>query len=206
MTHYSVGVILTDSVLNVETYVEAVMQRYLEHKDAEPYVCYSLEQAAADIEGKSRRLELILSRKEPGFDYEECGRQLAALRLQTPEQQLAEYLEHHEHFNEEGLPISTNNPDSKWDWYVIGGRWNGWINDLDADTDRPQANIALTEEAIARHKTPHALITPDGVWHERGRMGWFGALITEVADWEQKARSILASYPGHRIVILDAHI
>ena len=66
--------------------------------------------------------------------------------------------------------------------------------------------MAMTEQALERNVIPHAIVTPDGEWHEHGRMGWWGILLTENEHWEYEAREILARYPGHNVVILDAHI
>ena len=137
---------------------------------------------------------------------EAMQQQLDELRVKTPQQKYEEYLRYREQFNGRGEPVSTSNPDSKRDWYVIGGRWDGWINDLDTSRESLADNTALTEEAIAREKIPHAIITPDGEWHERGQMGWWAMLLTENENWEQEARALLASYRGHRVVIVDAHI
>lgn len=43
-----------------------------------------------------------------------------------------------------GSYVSTYNPNSKWDWYVIGGRWQG---DLDPDYDRikDESNYSVCE-------------------------------------------------------------
>lgn len=34
---------------------------------------------------------------------------------------------HESTFNEDGDKMSTYNPKSKWDWYAVGGRWNGML-------------------------------------------------------------------------------
>jgi hypothetical protein len=206
MTHFTVGIILPHGVHDAEGFIAEVMEPYFEHADAEPYVCYTLERAAADLASTIHRLELIINRSEPHFDIEKCRQQLDQLRAMMPQQKYEEYLRYHEQFNDQGEPVSTYNPDSKWDWYVIGGRWDGWINDLDTSRESLADNTALTEEAIAREKIPHAIITPDGEWHERGQMGWWAMLLTENENWEQEARALLASYRGHRVVIVDAHI
>jgi hypothetical protein len=206
MTHFTVGIILPHGVNDAEGFIAEVMEPYFEHADSEPYVCYTLEQAAADLASTINRLELIISRNEPHYDIEKCCQQLDELRAKTPQQKYEEYLRYHEQFNDQGEPVSTYNPDSKWDWYVIGGRWDGWINDLDTSRESLADNTALTEEVIARDKLPHAIITPDGQWHERGQMGWWAMLLTENENWEQEARALLASYTGYRVVIVDAHI
>lgn len=206
MTHFTVGIIIPQGVPDVEAFIASVMEPYYEHTDAEPYVCYSLEKAAADIASTIHRLELIISRKDPHYDIEECRRNLEQLRSMTPEQKYQDHLKYHEHFNDLGEPISTYNPDSKWDWYVIGGRWDGWINDKETSGESALDNTATTDEAIARDKIPHAIITPDGEWHENGQMGWWAILLTENENWDSDARAILALYSGHRLVIVDAHI
>lgn len=128
------------------------------------------------------------------------------LRVTTPEEKYREYVEYHEHFDEDGDPISTYNPDSKWDWYVIGGRWDGWINDRETSSEAVSDNIATTEAVLERNRIPHAIITPDGQWHEQGQMGWFGIMLTENDDYQSEARLLLGQFPGHHIITLDAHI
>lgn len=206
MTHFTIGIILPNDIADPISHIANVMEPYFEHSDAAPYVCYSLKQAALDIAQSIHRLEQIISRQESYYDIEKCRQQLTTLREMTPQEKYAEYLKYHDRFNESGEPISTYNPDSKWDWYVIGGRWDGWINDQKATHESLAANTALTEVAIARNKIPHAIITPDGQWHEHGRMGWWAILITENEDWETDATAILTRFPNHHIVIVDAHI
>jgi len=206
MTHFTLGIIVPHDVPDVESFIARQMDPYYEHSEAEPYVCYSLEQATADIASTIHRLELIISRAEPHYDLTKCRENLEQLRTMTPEQKYQERIRFHEDFNSRGEPISTYNPQSKWDWYVIGGRWDGWINDRDTSAESVLDNTALTEDVIARDKIPHAIITPDGEWHERGHMGWFAILVTENQNWDPEAKELLARYPGYRVVILDAHI
>lgn len=206
MTHFTVGIVIPSGVSDIDGYVARQMDPYFEHGEAEPYVCYSLEQAAADIATSIHRLELIISRNEPMYDIDKCRELLAGLRTATPQQRYEEQLRFHERFNDRGEPISTYNPDSKWDWYVIGGRWDGWVHDKKTAAESVEDNSALVAEAVLRGKIPHAVITPDGQWHERGQMGWWATLLTENENWEQEARALLSPYAGHFFLILDAHI
>jgi hypothetical protein len=206
MTHFTVGIIAAKGKSHVESFIDEQMAPFYEHDEAEPYVCYSVEQAAADIAGSIHRLELIISRKESFYDIAKCRKELKQLRAMTPERKYREYIQHHDRFNARGEPISTYDPDSKWDWYVIGGRWDGWINGRKTDRESVRDNAATTGQAIERGVIPHAIITPDGQWHECGRVGWCGMLLTENEHWETQAREILAEYPGYRLIILDAHI
>ena len=206
MTHFTVGIIVAKSESSVENLIAEQMAPYYEHNEAKPYVCYSIEQAADDIASAIHRLELIISRNELFYDIAQCRENLDRLRSMTPEQKYREHIKYHEHFNARGEPISTYNPKSKWDWYVIGGRWDGWINGRETDCEAVPDNQATIEKVMERGIIPHAIITPDGEWHERGRLGLCAILLTENENWDTQARKTLASYPGYHLVILDAHI
>ncbi len=208
MTHFTVAIIIPPDKLGVHLngFIARQMHPYDEDIMVDAYVCYSVEQAAADIESERKRLEKIIRTKEPGYDIGRCHGLLEKLAATTPEARYRERISHHELFNDCREPLSTYNPESKWDWYVIGGRWDGWINDLETSGERAADNMATTEQMIERGKIPHAIITPDGEWHEHGRMGWWAILLTENENWDAEARAILASYPSHQLVIIDAHI
>ena len=89
--------------------------------------------------------------------------------------------------DDDGNLLSTYNPNSKWDWYSVGGRWDGNLVTKD--------ETKCDEEYISQidwNKTPvpFAYITPDGEWHERGTMGWW-AIVTDEKnhdDWESEFR------------------
>ncbi len=57
--------------------------------------------------------------------------------------------------------VSTFNPNAKWDWYAIGGRWDGHLpgNVLSA--------AALLKRPDLKSLLPAALVTSDGSWHQR---------------------------------------
>ncbi|MBX6315530.1 MAG: hypothetical protein IRY99_21850 [Isosphaeraceae bacterium] len=207
MTHFTVGIIVpNDRLSNLVGFVAAQMEPYCEHTEAEPYVCYSVGKAEAEIKHDIHRLERIIEREDPDYDLDKCRALLAKLRSTTPEERYLEYVQHHESFNARGEPLSTYNPKSKWDWYVIGGRWDGWIHGREASGEAAEDNMATTEQARERGIIPHAIVTPEGDWHERGQLGWWAILVTENEDWDAQAREILAAYTGHFLLILDAHI
>jgi hypothetical protein len=207
MTHFTVAAIIpADKLDSAAEFAERQMAPYCEHIEVAPYVCYSIEQARADIERDIRRFERIIERRDPEYNLDRCRELLDQLRSTTPEQRYQERMPFFESFNDHGQPLSTYNPDSKWDWYVIGGRWDGWINDRETSGEQVADNLATTESAVERGKVPHAILTPDGQWRERGQMGWWAVLITENEDWDAQAKEILSRYPGHHVLILDAHI
>jgi len=119
-----------------------------------------------------------------------------------------------------GTRRSTYNPDSKWDWWRVGGRWDGAIRALPAleDEDRgfnfggkfesTERNVTTTDAVLEKGISPFAILTPDGAWHESGEMGWWG-IVTDRKDeatWDETVKAILRAYPGHLAVGCDLHI
>lgn len=167
-----------------------------------------------------------------------------------------------------GTYTSTYNPNSKWDWYVIGGRWNGWLADEDkqpendprnwktcwicggtgkrddelgrkAREENPEytcngcsgtgkelkwpteqiqsdMNIVPVELLLELERRrgelprPFAFVTPDGEWHEKGEMGWWGMVRDEkeADSWESQWRDAVAKYSDgeHVLISVDCHI
>ncbi len=100
--------------------------------------------------------------------------------------------------------ISTFNPNAKWDWYEIGGRWDGHLpgNVLSA--------AALLNRSDLKSLLPAALVTPDGSWHQRETFvseGWMHGRFerTSDRDWLTEVREALGSHPEHRVVCVDVH-
>lgn len=166
------------------------------------------------------------------------------------------------------------NPDAKWDWYEMGGRFRGLLrasrgeraplSRLDGDYRYPSdrydrarigdCDFAPDEEAreagidfwervvegkgsdeerpftickpeffVNRYKdketfaklqaefTTWAVVTPDGEWHEPGRMGWWGMSSEtdkEAVAWERGYHEafLADADPDLMATILDCHI
>ena len=152
-----------------------------------------------------------------------------------------------------------HNPNSKWDWWQIGGRATGWFRtkagervnacklaDLDTEPDKKEYKEALrfweivvegaellpgenrpfflfkksyyidqygSKEQYAAEqadRAPWAYITPDGKWHEKGSMGWFGmsdATMDSRKTYRESWKEAIASAePTDLVVIVDCHI
>lgn len=154
------------------------------------------------------------------------------------------------------------NPRSRWDWYTVGGRWNGYLTgfnpaEMPMSDDRywttcticggvgkrndgvAEANPHLKDRcngcagrgrrlrfpheipledsnvmpvALIDRRTddwrPFAILTPDGEWHEQGRMGWWGIVTGEQEsdDWTAEAEKIMDDHADCVAVVVDVHI
>lgn len=120
--------------------------------------------------------------------------------------------------DEQGLyRWSTYNPQSKWDWWVISGRWNGAIRDAqcsdasgcNADDQYRQLNENMLPAKHLDHKlTCFALVTPDGTWHERGKMGWWAVVADEQDEdsWNEEIVKLIQQHQDCILVGVDCHI
>jgi len=109
----------------------------------------------------------------------------------------------------EGLhSLSTCNQDGRWDWYEIGGRWDGYIpysrqNSIKAET--------LAKGDYLADCLPCFVLTPDGVWleHERFYFSNNGKESQKEAlddkTWLSIIREVLSRWPNHRVVCVDIH-
>lgn len=126
--------------------------------------------------------------------------------------------------NGTGTYMSTYNPKSEWDWYRIGGRWDGRLIGNPQDSENG-FNFDSKHETISNNSLPlnellqryektgelftfFALVTPKGEWIEKGDMGWWGIVMDEKQpeDWIAQSLRIYSLYVGHDVVLVDAHI
>jgi hypothetical protein len=122
-----------------------------------------------------------------------------------------------------GLVKTEYNPDSKWDWWVIGGRWNGEIRaerrsskdgfNFEDEFHTLEENVTSVEDYLSQIEkkntdVPFAIVTPNGEWHEEGSMGYWGIVSNENKKWEEEAIDILKEYSNKNFAIVgcDLHI
>ena len=51
------------------------------------------------------------------------------IKAKTDEELYQLEVHDYEEYDEDGNMLSDYNPDSKWDWYTVGGRWDNWLVD-----------------------------------------------------------------------------
>ena len=104
-----------------------------------------------------------------------------------------------------------SNPNAKYDWYVDGGRWDGYFTNKEGN----KTNVdLLTEIDWDKTDTPFCFVDADGKWVERGEMGWFAIVANEKKkdDWETEfkeyVQSLLADSEADTIEVIavDFHI
>lgn len=123
---------------------------------------------------------------------------------------------------------TTYNPNSKWDWWVIGGRWNGSITKNRPGSERfrqvgiedlicvshniDSENCVPTPELLEywnpKINTPFALLTPDNVWHEKGEMLMFGQSNdkSSIQEWRNDVMALLKANQDTIAIGCDMHI
>lgn len=93
------------------------------------------------------------------------------------------------------------NPNSKWDWWTVGGRWSGFFSN-------GQDSIRKDDLAKDEDLRTYAVVK-DGVWYAKGDMGWFGMSRDTVSpeEWAKQVAKMIAELPDDTLLtIVDCHI
>jgi len=193
--HSCVYVFIGPNTKNIEAAVARAMSPFDENRAVRPYKLYL---SASTVTAISRHYDIpdtdyagIIARMCDWFGFS-GGKDQIGLFARCP-----------------------HNPDGKWDWYEIGGRFNGRISGDDRPTDAPiiDHNTAQTADLIAspdfEERLPAAIVTPHGEWIAQSvfvssMSGWHVREETR-CRWRERCRRILKSFPDHRVVCIDAH-
>jgi len=212
MSHFTITVAIPGDIApGAELYaaVSEALDPFSEHLEVEPYVTVTAAQIGEDVE-----FQQFLSKIEAEHPGEVSLAQAARDWFGGV-------------MGEDGNLFSTYNPDSQWDWWVIGGRWAGeWVlkagasraleperssfGFTDESRDPRRTDAARKSQIEAESITPSfAFIDLDGQWKEKGYMGWFGMVSGETDDgeWGRTYTDWLLSLPAETwLVKVDAHI
>lgn len=97
------------------------------------------------------------------------------------------------------------NPNAKWDWWVVGGRCNNRL----ITKDGKQCNSCKVKDIdFDKSIMPFALLH-EGRWIEEGKMGWWGTVSNrkEPESWEKEFKNALNTLdPEMEVTIVDCHI
>ena len=105
------------------------------------------------------------------------------------------------------------NPNSKWDWYTLGGRWSGMIK-LKKGKMGKQGNAGVFDNQVGidqakkgdianfKELIPFAVLK-DGKWYERGQF----VVSKEKDEWNIEVRKLVQNLPNDTLIsIYDYHI
>lgn len=159
---------------------------------------------ASEADLESMRLERIKERNEAIDRYAERAEM-------TRERYVFMWNEHNARYKHwRGLWEKSDKSERLWDYfnrnistgfYEIWTRIFGGFSGLEGDT--PYATV---QEWIdnAPPLLTFALLDAEGIWHQRGRMGWFACVSDENKSWEQQFPELLAKIdPSHFITVVD---
>lgn len=197
------------------------LENYYEGLEVEEYVVYTREEALA----KARKYH------EQAYNYA-----LEALKKESlTEEQIKTYndtinagpslsnekawenvLKWGYSIDENNNLLSTYNPMSKWDWYSIGGRWDGFLSlkERDAEGKPKTANKAYANEIdwdwmLENKYPPFCFVDQTGDWHEKGEMGWWGVSFNDQPEneWRQEYEDYIKQLdPDCLVTVIDFHI
>lgn len=110
--------------------------------------------------------------------------------------------------------ISTRNPQGRWDYWVIGGRWDGVIQGKSRNTkgrsnygpehEQLQYNICPVRELPA-DVLPEWILTPDGKWYEQEMRSLYPT-PQENEAWRKVVQPLLEQYQDCFAVGVDCHL
>lgn len=109
MSHFTVAVFTEENQT-----VEELLEPFYEGLEVEPYVSKTKEEVLKEIQ-----------------EYCDKDEKLKKEYLKLSDKEKMNRWNGYDEFDEDGNPLSTYNPDSKWDWYVVGGRWSGLLKTKD---------------------------------------------------------------------------
>ncbi len=105
MSHYTVAVFTKEGQS-----VDCLLEPFDENIEVEPYVRRTKEEVLKEIEKYCDENEALRKKWLTLSDKEK-------MRIWAG----------YNDFDEDSNPLSTYNPNSKWDWYSVGGRWDNFL-------------------------------------------------------------------------------
>lgn len=99
--------------------------------------------------------------------------------------------------------LSTYNPNGEWDWYRVGGRWDGWIVDNEQSSNNgfnfdkvheTIENNSCTVKELTDDNIPNSILVDDK-WYSRDNS----------KNWHKKVKKLFEEYKNFLAVAVDCH-
>lgn len=197
------------------------LEQYAEDLEVESYVEQTKEEAIAEVKRGQRKryLEAVKALQIDNLNsqsmefYQKIVDQGPTI---SKEDAWEEVLSWGYELDEDENLLSTYNPNSKWDWYCVGGRWNGFLvlKERKEDGSIIEVNEAYFNEIDWDYmkewnRIPFCFVDEDGEWYEKGEMGWFAITTNEVEEdtWQDTFKEYLSTVEDECLVtVVDFHI
>jgi hypothetical protein len=193
------------------------LDRYYEGLEVEAYIVYTKEEAIDHVkQARANNYEFAVDAlRNPNLDsglkerYQDIVDRGLFIAYEDAWKEAQDW--GYEIDEDENL-LSTYNPESKWDWYSVGGRWDGFLHYKNEELGFAETNEAYIHELdmdyLLEH-VPFCFVTEDGEWREKGEMGWWGSVSNEKPEdsWKQQFVDYVKSLDADCLVtVVDFHI
>lgn len=203
------------------SYWDTDLEQYSEDLEVEAYVDRTKEEAINDVQRHQRKryLDAVKALQTPNLNshsmvfYQKIVDQGPSI---SKEDAWKEVLSWGYELDEDENLISTYNPNSKWDWYCVGGRWNGFLvlKERKEDGSIIEVNEAYFNEIDWDYmkewnRIPFCFVNEDGEWYEKGEMGWFAITTNEMEEntWQATFEEYINTVEDDCLVtVVDFHI
>jgi len=234
MSHFFTIVLIEKECENIERRIEELLEKYNENLEMDRYIEYTKEELIEKNKKETQEYltngnyaEYIKDPREYENKYGKNNNHMNYIKNEFPKKLNWTDEEHYQdaikYYDEDNIGVdgevySTYNPNSKWDWWVIGGRWDGIIknnyqssdNGFNFNDQHHTINNNIIEVKLINNSEqyPFAIVTPDGDWHEKGNMGWWCMVQNEKEqnDWNDMCNMLFNKYQDCWAVGCDMHI
>ena len=224
MSHFVIGIVVPKNVFNdgensITRYIESKMKKYNENIEVEQYIAYDVNKKDMYHENKineyKKMMEIPDFEKIYNVEYLTNNLNLY-LDMSSNEYWDNNILSYYDKnsIDENGNIMSKYNPDSKWDYYVIGGRWHGYFinkdsnakNIIDMKSNKIESYLEKYNNDPDKYKL-FAYVNKDGDWAERAHMHMFGVETNVNLEYDKFLTQFLVEQnKDDYIVFLDCHI
>lgn len=202
-------------------YWDIDLEQYAEDLEVEAYVERTKEEAINDVQRNQRKryLEAVKALQIDNLNsqsmefYQKIVDQGPTI---SKEDAWEEVLSWGYELDEDENLLSTYNPNSKWDWYCVGGRWSGFLvlKERAEDGGIREVNEAYFSDIDWDYmkewnRIPFCFVDEDGEWYEKGEMGWFAITTNEVGEdtWRATFEEYISTVADDCFVtVVDFHI
>jgi hypothetical protein len=133
MSHFVVLVTLPRGTANITLAVMGALSPYDEKLKTETF----MSETADDIKKKRRKDITYLKKRlaeKKNVNETWTKERIEELKKMTDQEYYEDYVDG-SLLDENGNMMSTHNPEGRWDWWVIGGRWTNFLNLKNGETD-----------------------------------------------------------------------